>query len=208
VTQVNLLPREILQGQRTRRVTLLVAAGGVVLVALIFLFYLIQVSTLGGVEKDIRTQEDTNASYQAEIADLQKYEDLQVQAQAKQALLDAAFANEASFSGLLMDVSRVIPVDAYLASLSIQLNAPGTADEQAVANGFVGTMQASGSGVGVEALSQWLTHLEQVKGWVNPWMGSVARDADSQVYTFSSSVDLTRLVLTKRGARGVAAVAG
>jgi Tfp pilus assembly protein PilN len=203
VSQVNLLPQEILEAQRWRRMTGLVAAGGAVVIGLIFLFYLMQVGTLGNVQDDVEAQQATNQQLRAEIADLQRFEDLQVRAQAKQELLAATYAGEASFSGLLMDLSRVIPSDAALNSLAVTITPPTAEDDPAAdpaAPGFVGNITSAGEAQGFDSLSTWLTRLEQVQGWVNPWMSSIAqREEGGTVYTFSSGVDLTPDVLTQRG---------
>src|SRR5205823_1470476 len=114
MSQVNLLPPDILQGQRYRRLTLTVLAAGAIVLALIVVFFFIQVGRLGAVNDDIAAKEQTNAELQSQIDSLQKYDDLQTQAQQAQTQLDAAYAGEVSFSGMLMDLSRVIPSDAYL----------------------------------------------------------------------------------------------
>jgi Tfp pilus assembly protein PilN len=202
VSQVNLLPPEIVEAQRWRRLTGLVLAAGAVVVALIFVFYLMQVGTLGGVRDEIEAQEATNARLRQQIGELQQFEDLQIRAQAKQELLAAAFAGETSFSGLLMDMSRVIPSDAALSSLAVTVAPPTAevAEEAPTATGFVGTITTAGEAQGFDTLSTWLTRLEQIEGWVNPWMTTISRrDETGTIYTFSSGVDLTPDVLTARG---------
>ena len=48
---------------------------------------------------------------------MQQYATLQTEAESAQALLTTVYANELSFSGVLLDLSRVIPSDAALTSL-------------------------------------------------------------------------------------------
>ena len=205
MSQVNLLPPEILERQKWRRLTLMVLAGGAVVIGLVFVFYLLQAGTLGGVRDDIDAQRATNEGLRGEIAELQRFEDLQVLAQAKQQLITSAFAGEVSLSGMMMDVSRVIPSDAALNSLAIAIT-PVSPDAVPVegAPTFVGTITTSGEGDGIDTLSTWLTRLEQVEGWVNPWMSSISRRGEGEtVFTFSSGVDLTVEVVTERGGRVV-----
>lgn len=205
MSQVNLLPPEILERQKWRRLTLMVLAGGAVVIGLVFVFYLLQARTLGGVRDDIDAQRATNEGLRGEIAELQRFEDLQVLAQAKQQLITSAFAGEVSLSGMLMDVSRVIPSEAALNSLAIAIT-PVSPDAVPVegAPTFVGTITTSGEGDGIDTLSTWLTRLEQVEGWVNPWMSSISRRGEGEtVFTFSSGVDLTVEVVTERGGRVV-----
>jgi Tfp pilus assembly protein PilN len=210
MSQVNLLPPEVLQDLKTRRTTLLVVAAGGVVMALIILFYMLQVGALGDVQGDIEAQEASNATLSQEIADLQKFEDLQVEAQAKQDLLQAAFADEVSFSGMLMDLSRVIPPDAYLTTFTAQVTAAAATEapvvDTAAVTGFVGTLAADGQGSGVESVATWLTRLEQLRGWVNPWVSSVTAAEGTSGVSFSTGVDLTPEVLTDRG-RGEGAIA-
>ena len=205
MSQVNLLPPDVLQAQRVQRTTTLVAIGGLVLLLLVFGFYLVQNGRLGTVNQDIADQEASNASIQASIAEKQRFAELQAEAQARQELLAATYANEVSFSALLMDFSRVIPSDAYVDSLNVQTTTTeglAPVDPEAVgATGLIGSITSSGKGFSIDTLSLFLTRLEQVKGWVNPWMPSVARDATVGV-TYSLSVDLTDDIVTERGKAG------
>lgn len=211
MSQVNLLPPDILQAQRYRRTTSLVVAAGIVAILLVFGFYLLQAGRLGGVNDDIRAQEATNASIQASIAEKQKFADLQAKAQAKQELLNAAYAGEVSFSALLMDFSRVIPSDAYVDTLTLQIADAATTDPAAVeggTTGLIGTIAGGGQAVSIDTLSVFLTRLEQVKGWVNPWMSTVSRSTDVNGFDYTVSVDLTDEVVTDRGKGGAADAAG
>jgi Tfp pilus assembly protein PilN len=206
--QVNLLPPEIRQTQQTRRTSLMVLLAGAVLLALVLAFYLLQVQRLSSVNGDIEAQQATNAGLQSDIAELQKYEDLQNEAQQKEELLAIAYANEVAFSGLMMDLSRITPSDSYLDSISVTIQPPAAADGTTTTPTpvFVGSLSLSGQTIGVDTISTWLTRLEQIKGWVNPWFSSVSREGPtSNIYTFSGTVDLTDEVRTARGAGQVAA---
>jgi Tfp pilus assembly protein PilN len=201
VSQVNLLPREILQGQRTRKTTVMILGAGAVLVALILGFFLLQGQRLSGVEADIAAQDQTNTAIQAEIAELQRFEDLQVEAQQKQELLAGAYAGEIAYSGLLMDLSTVTPSDAYLNSLSVAgVETQPTEGEEAATGAFVGTMAVAGEALGVETVSQFLTRIEQVEGWVNPWASSVTQvEPTIDSWSYTMTVDLSDAVVTPRG---------
>jgi Tfp pilus assembly protein PilN len=212
VTQVNLLPPDIVQAQAYRRRTSAVLVAGAIALVLVFGFYLLQNGKLGDVEEQIDAQNATNASIQAGIAEKQKFADLQAEAQARQQLLSAAYAGEVSFSALLMDFSRVIPSDAYVDSLALQIADASAATDPAATTGvaanLIGTITGSGQAVSIDTLSVFLTRLEQVKGWVNPWMGTVSRNDAVNGYDYSLSVDLTDDVVTERGKGEAADAAG
>lgn len=204
MSQVNLLPPELLARQKTRKLTSLIVLGGAVAVALLLAFWFLQSQKLAGVNDDIAAQTATNQQIQAQITELSQFQQLQTQAAAQQQLLAQAYAGEASFSQMLLDLSRVIPSNAYLTSFSSSLTSAtsaGTATTGTTTGAtFVGSFTADGEGQGLESLASWLTRLESVKGWVNPWLSTAAETADrSGFYTFSSGADLSTDALTPRG---------
>jgi Tfp pilus assembly protein PilN len=209
VSQVNLLPPELLARQRYRRLTSLIILGGAIALLLLLGFWFMQGQKLSGINDDIAAQQATNAALQAQIDELSEFQSLQEEAAQKEALLAQAYAGEVSFSGLLMDMSRVIPSDAYLTSMTIQLSAAqastdGSAPPAGAASGtLIGTINTEGKAAGTESLASWLTRLESVQGWVNPWMASITEtDPGSRLYDFTSGVDLSSQALTARGGGG------
>lgn len=208
MSRVNLLPSEIKRGQTTRRRVALIILVGVIGFVLVVAFWIFQGMRLQNVKDDIQAQQRTNAQLQTDVSDLQKFEDLRVEAQQQQELLDAAFANEVSYSGLLVDVSKVIPSDTYLTSFSATVD-PAAAPALGSDTTFVGTITFSGETLHFDSLSTWLTRLENVEGWANPWSSSIAADgAVAGAFTFDTSIDLTQDALTERGKAGQAVIGG
>jgi Tfp pilus assembly protein PilN len=196
VSQVNLLPPDILAAQRQRRLAGVVALAGVGVIGLILVFYVLQLGSLAGVNDDIEAAEQNNAGLQRDIENLQEFEDLSAEAQAQQQLLNEVFADEISFSGLLMDISRVIPSDAALTSLTTAAQEPTPASGGTTL--LVGRIDVAGIALDYESIASWLMRLERVRGWVNPWVTSIA-DPETGPITFTSGVDLTTAVVTERG---------
>lgn len=198
MSQVNLLPPDILAAQRQRRLAGVVALAGVGVIGLILVFYVLQLGKVGGIRSDIDQQQQTNQGLQSEIQKLREFEQLRAQAQAKQKLLNDVFANEISFSGVLMDISRVIPSSAALTSMT------ATSQEPVPSAGgstlLTGKIDVAGLALDYDTIASWLTRLERVRGWVNPWVTSIA-DPQNGPITYSSGVDLTTAALTERGRR-------
>ena len=205
MSQVNLLPPELLARQKTRRLTTLIIGAGAVIVAVLIAFWFLQSQKLSGINDDIAAQNATNAGLQAQIGGLQDAQALQEEAAGKQALLTKAFAGELSFSQLLMDLSKVIPSDAYLSSFDASLTAavPSGTVAAAGTTPFAGSFTVAGAADGFESIASWLTRLESVRGWVNPWLSSAAEiGSNTGLYTFSSGADLSNDALTDRGREG------
>jgi Tfp pilus assembly protein PilN len=206
VSKVNLLPRELRQKQATRRTTAMIAAIGAAVLLLVLLFYVVQTMRLSSAQDELATQEATNAQLESQIAELQPYADLQAQLVAKQGLVDLIFLNEVSWSGVLVDVSRMIPDDAYLTNLSGQITAQtgtqigATPAEGTPATGLIGGITFQGVAGGTDSIATWLTRLESVKGWVNAWVNSAQETgAYTRIYGFDSGVDLSVEAATGRG---------
>lgn len=196
MSQVNLLPPDILAAQRQRRMAGVVALAGAGVIGLIFVFYVLQLGSLGSVQEDIERAEQNNAGLQRDIEALQQFEEIRSRAQAKQDLLNQVYANEISFSGILMDVSRVIPSDAALTSFS------ATSQEPTATTGgstlLTGRIDVAGLAIDYDTIASWLMRLERIRGWVNPWVTSIA-DPETGPITYASGVDLTTDVVTERG---------
>lgn len=94
MSQVNLLPKEILERQTIRRNTALVALVGAFLLLGVVGLYLLEGRQLSSVNDQITAQNAENATVQAQIGKLQQYADLQTEAQQQQALLDSAWSGK------------------------------------------------------------------------------------------------------------------
>ena len=196
MSQVNLLPPDILAAQRQRRLAGVVALAGAGVIGLILVFYFLQLGTLSGVQEDIDRAEQNNAGLQRDIEGLQEFEALRAQAQAKQELLNEVFANEISFSGILMDVSRVIPSDAALTSFTAAAQEPTPTTGGSTL--LTGRIDVAGLALDYDTIASWLMRLERIRGWVNPWVTSIS-DPETGPITYASGVDLTTDVVTERG---------
>jgi Tfp pilus assembly protein PilN len=208
MSRVNLLPPELRQLQAIRRRTVLIGLGGVAALALLGLFYFFQSSQLSGAQSDLDQARASSAITQQQISELQPYADLQQQLQAKKQLKDTLFQNEISWSGVLLDVSRVIPDPSYLTSLTGALTAPtgtviGSSGTPATSTTLIGTMTFAGVADQTQTIASWLTRLEDVKGWVNPWVNTAQEQTpQTGIYLFDTGVDLTVDAATVRGRGG------
>jgi Tfp pilus assembly protein PilN len=203
MTQVNLLPSELRAREATRRLTSVVVIVGVLVLGLVGLFYFFQVMNLSRARDDLAAQEGVNRQLQAQVNDLQRFQELQNQLEAKQALVDSVSVSEVSWSTVLVDISQVIPSDAYLTSLTGSIaGATATPTPTPTTGGaaLIGNISFTGVVKETDPLATWLTRLEQVDGWENAWMTSATEQAPfSRIYTFNSGVDLSVEATTGQG---------
>jgi Tfp pilus assembly protein PilN len=193
MTQVNLLPPEARARQRARRVVAAVIAGAVIIVALLVFVYVLQAARLSRVDKDLTAQQATNGRLETQIAALSQFAKLRDDLNAANAQLGGLLSGQVLWSGVLQDVSMIIPDNMTLSSMNGSLN-DTSGGAQVSANGLIGTITFSGVATDRKTVALWLTRLEEEKGWVNAWVSSVTSSIDTsgnKVVQFSGSVDLT-----------------
>lgn len=215
--RINLLPPEIYERQRVRRRTAAVIVVGLIVLAALGAFYFLQILRLNEVEDDITAQEAENAQLQAQIAELQEIDALQREIEATRTVLNALLADRVLWSGVLRDVSLVLPGQAWLSGLSGQVGAPGTAGTTATTptgtttttttpgqaaqpGALVGQISFDGFAFTHRDVALWLSRLEDVRGFLNPWLSnSTKTDIGTQeAVQFNSSVDLSEQALARR----------
>lgn len=188
-----------------------VVAGVGAVVALLFFVFVLQSARLSNAEQKLKAQQAVNSDLQGKIGQLQQFQDLKLTVAARQALAAEALSGQVAWSGVLRDVSMVIPGKMWLTGLSATLtNAPaaplpasgtppstGGASAPATAS-LVGSIQFQGMASDFPTVAKWLNRLEQVKGWVNSWATNAARaagtdstDLNANKVTFNASIDLT-----------------
>lgn len=210
MTQVNLLPRDVLQRQRTRRVTAAVVAACLAVVGILLLVFVLQAARLRQAESRLEAQRATNQNLSAKIASLQPFQALKQQVASRQALNRRLLQGEVLWSGVLHDLSAIIPGRVWLTSVSgtAAAGAPGAVGTASTpglpatgTGGGAGTLQFQGGAFEHTDLSLWLTRLAEVNGWVNPWIMSSTRGSGGGTVQWSGSVDLTQAATADGGGR-------
>jgi Tfp pilus assembly protein PilN len=191
VTQVNLLPTDIDVEQQTRRITALVMGAGVAVVGLLFFIFVLQSARLMHVQDALSETQRTNAGLSTQIASLSRFADLKRNVAAREALLASVESGEVEWSGILRDVSMVQPDQMVLTAMSGSVGGSVSGAQSRAGGSLIGSIQFSGEGIDNPTLAKWLTRLEEVTGWVNPWVGSVTKDQGTGRVTFSGTIDLT-----------------
>ncbi|MGH2723141.1 MAG: PilN domain-containing protein [Actinomycetota bacterium] len=201
--RINLLPPEYLERQRARRRTLAVIAVGLVVLAALGGVYLLQAARLAGVRDDLARQEAANDLLAAQIAELQNVAQLQQEVLANRRLLAQLLVDRVRWSGVLRDVSLVIPGQVWLTGLTgtVAPAAAPAAEPGAAGPGLVAEMGINGFAFEHRDVALWLSRLEDVRGFVNPWLSNSQKTliGTQQVVQFTSSVDLSEQVLARRG---------
>jgi Tfp pilus assembly protein PilN len=206
--RINLLPPEIRERQRARRRTAAVVLVGIIVLAALGAFYVLQVMRLADVQEDLEAQQQRNDELRQEIAQLQRFAELQQELQDTRDLLNTLLADRILWSGVLRDVSLVIPGEMWLSGLTgSATGAEGetttttTAVPTVPGGGLVGQITFNGFAFDHRDVALWLSRLEDVRGFVNPWLSNSQKTLIglTEVVQFTNSVDLSEQALARQG---------
>jgi hypothetical protein len=128
--RVNLLPGEIHERQLARRQRAGIGTVAVLLLALLGLWYTLQTRELAEARREADAERATATGLQARRAELQPYAVLEGQISAAEQLRSRVYAREIRFSGVMRDISAVMPDNVWLTQMSAAFMA---------ANGQAGT---------------------------------------------------------------------
>jgi Tfp pilus assembly protein PilN len=216
--RVNLLPKEIKQRRLVRRQRGGVAVAFVVLLALLGFWYMRESQKLTEARQEADRERAVAAGLRAKKAELQPYAALGSQIAAAEQLRAKVYARELRFSGILQDISAIIPGDVWLTQMSVALKETGPA---AGAGGAAAALTPGSPGAGSPVASITFTgaslgHVDVgsfVKAlssgpkrhgsrvYLNPYFTASQKDAEEggeTTVTFSATVDLSQAAFSGR----------
>ena len=205
--RINLLPSEIHERRLARRRTVAAGVVGLLIIAAVGGFFFLQQVRLSSVQDDLEEQQAVNAQLLQDINELQRFADLEAELLATRGLLDELLQNQVLWSGVLRDISLVIPGTAWLTALQGTVTAEAAITEGAPPEtpegeaGLVGQITFTGNAFDHRTVALWLARLEDVSGFVNPWLSSSQKTeiGATEVVEFGSSVDLSEDAITPPG---------
>ena len=189
--RVNLLPPEIAETRRVRRIQ--IGLGGAVLgaVGIVALLYVAASSSVASAQTDLDAATANGTRLQAETA---KYRDVTAvydRAAAAQAMLTQAMGEEVRYSRLLTDLSLSIPENVWIKNLSFTQAAAPAALGSTITG--IGSMNVTGVGFKHDDVAVWLESLAGQKAYTNPYFASSteALMGSRKTVNFTSTATLT-----------------
>jgi Tfp pilus assembly protein PilN len=194
--RVNLLPPEIAETRRFRRIQ--VGLGGAVLgaVGIVALLYVAASSSVSSAQTQLDTATAQHTALQAQTAKYSQVTDVYARAAAAQAMLTQAMGEEVRFSQFMNDLSLSVPENVWLKNVTFTQNsaaAPASATTAPGAAASIGTVTFTGVGFSHDDVAVWLESLASEKGYANPYFTSSAEAllGTRKTVNFTSSVALT-----------------
>jgi Tfp pilus assembly protein PilN len=131
--RIDLLPRKLVEERLVRRQRTGIGAGFLVLLAALGVWYVLETQQLSDAQAAADQERATATNLRAQRAQLQPLANLETQIDAADRLRATVYRNEIRFSGVMRDISAIVPDDVWLTSMAVAFNntesasAPGTA---------------------------------------------------------------------------------
>ncbi len=194
--RVNLLPPEIAEGRKVRRIQM--GLGGAVLGAVAIVGVLVVTASAGvaSAQSEADSAAATGTQLRAESAKYNDVTGVYNRAAAAQAMLTQAMGEEVRYSRFLSDLSLSIPENVWLKNLTFTQAPPAAAAGATAVPGAVpgiGTVTFTGVGFSHEDVAVWLESLASQKGYVSPTFSSSTEAllGTRKIVNFTSTATLT-----------------
>jgi Tfp pilus assembly protein PilN len=207
--RVNLMPPEIAEAERFRRLQL--AMGGAVLASVVIVgaLYMHARSGISAAQQEVSSAQAQQTTLQSKLNSLASVKQTFAEVQGKQALLSQAMGQEIRWSYVLNDLSLRVPSDVWLTGVQAgeatvgvgaQNGAAAASTVPGAATSDIGTVDFSGIGFKHDDVAAWLDSIAKERGFTQPTFSSSSETAigTRQVVDFGSSVILDSSALSNR----------
>jgi Tfp pilus assembly protein PilN len=211
--RIDLLPQRYAEQRRQRRKLGLVVVAGLVALLLLIGWWFMLGLQIGTAEDDLAEVQAENAQLESQIAELQRFAELEAEVQAKRQALNTIMAGDVDWPATLTEIAMVVPGEVWLTNLTASAGQTEGATQVGTETAPVrvsnrqpfGRIQFTGSSLSMPGVAKWMTRLESVKEFFAVYLNSAAK-AESAAGEGASAVEIitfdTTLELSNRAASG------
>jgi Tfp pilus assembly protein PilN len=199
--RIELLPSTYLEDRRQRRRTAIIVTGGLVLLTLLIGYWVSLGIQISGARNELAQVQARNQTLQAEVAELQRFADLNAEVNAKQASLATVMEGDVDWPGVLTEVAMVAPGEIWLTNLTASAGMTEGATQVGTETAAVdvnaqepfGRLQFNGKSLSMSGVARWLVRLNTVREFNALWLNSATEEQSvdaTEVVTFDSTLEL------------------
>ena len=196
--KVNLLPPEIAEAARFRKVQAGLAGGVLAAIGVVALLYVGASSSLSEANTELAASQATGTQLQAETAKYADVTAVYAQAAAAEAMLTQAMGEEVRYSQFLNDLSLTVPENVWVKNVTFAQAAVPPALGSTEPG--IGTATFTGVGFKHDDVAVWLESLAKQQGYANPYFSNSTEGliGTRKTVSFTSTVTMTPDALSQR----------
>jgi Tfp pilus assembly protein PilN len=206
--RVNLLPPEIGEQRRFRKVQAGLGAGVLAAVGVVVALTLLASAAVSDAQGDVDAATAERAQLQEQQAQYAEVPLVYAQVEAAEAQLGQAMGKEVRWSYFLNDLSLKVPGKVWLTSMTVTQNVEDAAAAAVVAvpatgtylTTGIGTVTFQGNGYAHNDVAAWLDALAKQKGLTQAYFSNSTKEkiGTERAVTFTSQATVTEEALSKR----------
>jgi Tfp pilus assembly protein PilN len=199
--RIELLPNTYIEERRRRRRTAMIVTGGLVLLTLLIGYWVSLGIQISGARNELAQVQARNQTLQAQVAELQRFADLEAEVNQKQASLATVMEGDVDWPGVLTEVAMVVPGEIWLTNLTASAGTTEGATQVGTETAAVdvnaqdpsGRVQFNGKSLSMPGVARWLVRLNTVQEFNALWLNSATEEQSGEasvIVTFDSTLEL------------------
>lgn len=187
MTRIDLIPPEVVEKHKARRLIGIVGAGFSVVVIILVVIYALLTGQVILASNRIDKINQQNKQVQAYIKKLKPYEDRKKAVDERKTIVGTVTENQMKWSSVLNDISMVLPNDVWLKQITIDIGPMLTQEGQAATSAKPAPpIKMTGYAFDHAAVARLLVHLSEVDQFRSVWL-DYATEQDISTSTSSTT---------------------
>jgi len=208
IRRIDLLPESYRQQQRERRIIAFVVLGGLLVVLLLTIWFVRLNFQVSNAKDELAKIQAENQTLRNQIAQLQSFQALKDEVDAKRLSLETVMAGDLDWPVLMTEVAMAAPGEVWLRTMAASAGATEgstpapteTAPIDVSTKESVGRIQFEGSSLSMPGVAKWLIRQDLSKTFEAVYLSDAVEVeiAEQQAFNFSSSLELNRRAFSDR----------
>lgn len=206
--RIELLPASYLERQRQRRTVGIIIGAGIAAFVLLFVWWLFLGFQISDAEDELAAAQARNQQLEAQIAELQRFADLDAEVTAKRTALQSVMAGDVDWPSAMTEIAMVLPGEIWLTNMEASVGqtegaAPvgtETATVQLNEDEAFARITFTGKSLSMPGVARWLIRLGTVREFEAIFLNDANEEETEGVttFTFTNTIEMNGRAASER----------